>query len=168
MSSLRFVRKVPISPVFPIMDSPRHASPLRRTRKLKLSLNDRSFIAGHRSIRRHPRNERMNEQVAIRLAGMSLYHFQPTSNRDCGRNLKTSIFVLTKNNGQSINNISQKFNVRILLWLLLQIDVHIICYKEKERRKETIFVSNISALCIIFHITVKILHPLSCFCVLNF
>lgn len=43
-------------PTFPIMDSPRHASPLRRTRKLKLSLNDRSFIAGHRSSRRHTRS----------------------------------------------------------------------------------------------------------------
>ena len=58
----------PISPAFPIMDSPRHASPLRRTRKLKLSLNDRSFIADHRSIRRHPRSERTNEQgIAVCL-----------------------------------------------------------------------------------------------------
>lgn len=60
-------------PHFPIMDSPRHASPLRRTRKLKLSLNDRSFIAGHRSIRRHPRSERTNERgVAIRLSRVRL------------------------------------------------------------------------------------------------
>lgn len=99
-------------PLFPIMDSPRHASsPLRRTRKLKLSLNDRSFIAGHRSIRRHPRSERTNERaVAIRLAGTSLYHFHPTSNCNCGRNLKTPIFMLTKNNRQStINDISRRF-----------------------------------------------------------
>lgn len=67
MSSSRFVRKVPISPAVPIMDSPRHASPLRRTRKLKLSLNDRSFIAGHRSIRRHPRSERTNERTNAEL-----------------------------------------------------------------------------------------------------
>lgn len=31
----------------------------------------------------------------------TLYHFHPTSNRDCGRNLKMPIFILTKNNRQS-------------------------------------------------------------------
>lgn len=112
-------------PAFAIMDSPRYASPLGRTRKLKLSLNDRSFIAGHRSTRRHARsaNAAARDASRVRLSPSFSPNLRPRlrsefgnadfHTRPRGRSDRQLPIAISSNLGVLLRNISVANNRRV-------------------------------------------------------
>lgn len=100
-SSSRFERrKVPISrlPHYRFSATCSPASPHGGGgEELELSLNDRSFIAGHRSTRRHDRKAGERGVAAIRRGYISVVFTQLL----CGRNSETAISMLTNGRERS-------------------------------------------------------------------